>query len=240
MKGLERFLRTLRGEQNVGDIASPGSWVQFFVAPALTERPPRDVRHSNTVVNHRPFEKIVLGVADGAEEYVPAWDPKFAENGESDTYTYRWTDPNGVEIYTHQFGALANGSLWLDFMKRKKTKPTAATEPTERGTNTETTENSTKHNSDVRRVSEQEEEEGGGRGGGDKDLWQDLETDMERKITVPDFKIRSHMAQLPGYDRFAGLTAKKAKARNARKEYYRRSLGEFLSRFPILEPGPRR
>ncbi|MCV5090557.1 hypothetical protein OFC13_28420, partial [Escherichia coli] len=67
MEGLERFLRTLRGEQNVGDIASPGSWVQFFVAPAHLERLPWDA--SKSVVNtRRPAEKLTLGLTDAVEE----------------------------------------------------------------------------------------------------------------------------------------------------------------------------
>ncbi|KAK3355838.1 hypothetical protein B0H65DRAFT_585453 [Neurospora tetraspora] len=202
MEGLERFLRTLRGEQNVGDIASPGSWVQFFVAPAHLERLPWDPANSRSVVkNRRPAEKLTLGIADAVDEYVPTWDPDFTENKDSDRYKYHWRDPNGVEIFTNQFGALANGSLWFDFKKPREltaTNTATATETvtTETGTatgaetatatatetTTETTENSTTDNStnDIG-VNKQEEE----------DLWKDLEADSERKITVPEFNLRA-------------------------------------------------
>ncbi|KAK3953117.1 hypothetical protein QBC32DRAFT_127884 [Pseudoneurospora amorphoporcata] len=196
MEGLERFLRTLRGEQNVGDIASPGSWVQFFVAPARLEMPLWDTNQSKTVVkNRRPAEKLTLGVADAVEEYAPAWDPEFTENRERYRYRYRWTDPNGVEIYTHQFGALANGSLWLDFKKKPRGESQVATAETETATKTamttvtEITENSTTDNStkDINlKVNEQEEEEEE-----EEDLWKDLQTDSERKITVPEFWVRA-------------------------------------------------
>ncbi|EAA29188.3 hypothetical protein GE21DRAFT_1582 [Neurospora crassa] len=167
MEGLERFLRTLRGEQNVGDIASPGSWVQFFVAPAHLERLPWDA--SKSVVNtRRPAEKLTLGLTDAVEEYTPTWDPDFTENKDSNRYKYLWRDPNGVEIFTYQFGALANGSLWLDLKK-----PSELTATTENST-TENSTNDTNNNG-------QEE----------KDLWKDLETDSERKITVPEFNLRA-------------------------------------------------
>ncbi|KAJ4364885.1 hypothetical protein N0V85_009266 [Neurospora sp. IMI 360204] len=180
MEGLERFLRTLRGEQNVGDIASPGSWVQFFVAPAHLERGPWDAANSKGVVkNRRPAEKLTLGIADAFDEYVPAWDPEFTENKESERYKYLWRDPNGVEIFTNQFGALANGSLWFDFKKPREltaTNTATATETmtTETGTateaETETTENNTTDNST-------------------NDI--DVNEHSERKITVPEFYLRA-------------------------------------------------
>lgn len=167
MEGLERFLRTLRGEQNVGDIASPGSWVQFFVAPAHLERLPWDA--SKSVVNtRRPAEKLTLGLTDAVEDYTPTWDPDFTENKDSNRYKYLWRDPNGVEIFTYQFGALANGSLWLDLKQ-----PSELTATTEHSTSENSTNNINNN------------------GQKEKDLWKDLETDSERKITVPEFNLRA-------------------------------------------------
>lgn len=197
MAALDRFLRTLRGEQNVGDIASPGSWVQFFVAPAPVERLAweREKAQSKSLAANknkrgkRPVEKLILGSADAAtEEYVPEWDPKFMETMDSQSYKYLWRDPNGVEIFRYQFGALAAGesesSLWLDFKKPSEEvlKKWEAVEKA-REAKAVTSGNST---NDIGNVNIQEEKE-------EQDLWKDLETDTEIKITVPEFSFRTNI-----------------------------------------------